>query len=236
MSFVIEKFEFVDVSFAFEGEDFILAHSNIQLPLGEIISLRGDRGSGRSTVLQMLAGLQTPTHGRMEINGLNLLDMSFDEFLPYRLKIGYTFDLGGLLSNRTIRENLLLPLNYHRICSPAQAQERVDYYLNKFGLQKAKDARPANVSGGVRKLACLIRSLLLEPEILLLDDLTVGISKPLVEEYCQCIYDLRRSGKNHTVIFSSYDEAFVHQIETASIYLEGGQLYRHPIEKKVANL
>ena len=78
--------------------------------------------------------------------------------------------------------------------------------------------------------------MLLEPEILLLDDLTVGLSKPLVEMFCESIEDLRKSGKNHTVIFSSYDEAFVKQIETASIYFESGQIYYHPIDKKVASL
>lgn len=236
MSYLIKSLEFKDVSFGFEGQDKILDNTSLKFPLGEIVSLRGDRGAGRSTLLQLLAGLQIPTHGQFEINGANVIDLNFEDFLPYRLKIGYSFDFGGLISNRTIKENLLLPLNYHQICSGIEAEERVFIYIEKFGLTKFKDLRPANVSGGIRKLTCLIRPLLLEPEILLLDDLTVGLSKPLVEIFCSAIDDLRKSGKNHTVIFSSYDEAFVQQIESASIYFESGQIYFHPLEKKAASL
>lgn len=236
MNFLINHIEFKDVSFAFEGEDKVLQNANFVFPMGEIISLRGERGAGRSTLLQLLAGLQVPTQGRIEFDGINVGDMNFDEFLPYRLKIGYAFDLGGLLSNRTIVENLLLPLNYHKLCSPQEAQERVNYYINKFSLQKAADVRPANVSGGVRKLACLIRVLLTEPELILLDDMTVGLSKPVIDTYCQCLDDLRRAGKAHTIIFSSYDEMFAGQFETASVYLESGQLYQHKVEKRAASL
>jgi len=236
MSFLINSIEFCDVSFCFESQDPILDHCSLVFPLGETISLRGDRGSGRSTLLQLLAGLQLPTYGQIKMNGINVSELNFEEFLPYRLKIGYTFDLGGLISNRTLVDNLLLPLDYHNICSPKEALERVHYYIDKFVLNKSKDMRPANVSGGVRKLTCLIRSLLLEPEILLLDDLTVGLSKPHVELFCNCLNDLKKAGKTHTVIFSSYDEGFVKQIETRSIYFESGQIYLHAVDKKVASL
>ena len=236
MSQLITSLEFKDISFCFDGEDDVLQNASFQFPMGEILSLRGERGAGRSTLLQLLAGLQVPTRGSFEIGGKNVVDMTFEEFLPYRLKIGYTFDLGGLLSNRTIRDNLLLPLNYHRLCTPTEAQERVDYYLQRFSLQKSKDLRPANVSGGVRKLACLIRALLVEPELLLLDDPTVGLSKPLVEDFCLCVEALRKNGHCHTVIFSSYDEGFASQWETLSVFLEGGQIYKHETEKRVANL
>jgi ABC-type multidrug transport system ATPase subunit len=236
MSFKINKVEFIDVSFAFDGEDRVLENTSFNFPLGEVVSLRGERGSGRSTLLQLLAGLQMPTQGRFEINGENVLDMRFDEFLPYRLKIGYTFDLGGLLSNRTIRDNLLLPLQYHKLCSAQEAVDRVDYYLERFSLMKSKDVRPANVSGSVRKLACLLRSLLIEPEVLLLDDLTVGLSRPVVEDYWGCLEELRKGGKNHTIIFSSYDESFAQQVETAVVYLEGCQLFQDQVEKRVASL
>lgn len=236
MSFLINRIEFCDVSFSFDNHDSILEHTNLVFPLGETISLRGDRGSGRSTLLQLLAGLQNPTFGQIKMNDISVSDLSFEEFLPYRLKIGYTFDLGGLMSNRTLVDNLLLPLDYHNICSPSEALDRVNYYIDKFSLSKSKDMRPANVSGGVRKLTCLIRSLLLEPEVLLLDDLTVGLSKPQVELFCGCMEDLKKSGKNHTVIFSSYDESFIQQIETTSIFFEGGQIYLHETNKKVVNL
>lgn len=236
MSYLINSIEFKDICFAHEGEDEVLQNASFRFPLCETISIRSERGAGRSTLLQILAGLLIPNRGSFEIDGRNVLEMNFDEFLPYRLKIGYAFDLGGLLSNRTINENLLLPLNYHKLCTPQEAQERVDFYLNKFSLQKFRDVRPASVSGGVRKLACLIRTLIMEPELLLLDDLTVGLSKPVVEEFCDCIENLRKAGKTHSVIFSSYDESFASQFETTSIFLEGGQLYQHQAEKRAASL
>lgn len=236
MNCLIKSIEFCDVSFGFENSDLVLERSSLAFPLGETISLRGDRGSGRSTLLQLLAGLQLPTMGQIKMNEINVSDLSFEEFLPYRLKIGYTFDLGGLISNRTIMDNLLLPLEYHNACSAKEARDRVDYYIDKFTLHKAKDVRPANVPGGIRKLTCLIRSLLMEPEVLLLDDLTVGLSKPQVDLFCDCMDDLRKAKKTHTVIFSSYDESFIRQIETSSIFFEGGQIYLHPVNREAVGL
>lgn len=236
MNYIIKSIEFHNVSFGFDNQDIILDNTSIKFPLGETISLRGDRGSGRSTLLQLLAGLLNPTQGYIDFNGQNITDFTFEEFLPYRLKIGYTFDLGGLISNRTLFDNLILPLDYHSICPPQEAKDRVNYYLDLFSLQKSKDMRPANVSGGVRKLTCLIRSLLLEPEVLLLDDLTVGLSKPQVELFLQCLSHLRNANKTHTVVFSSYDDAFVRQIESTSIYFESGQIFLRQLEKKVAHL
>lgn len=236
MNHIINSVEFKDVSFAFEGQDLILDKASLEFPLGEIISLKGNRGAGRSTLLQILAGIQMPNQGEFLINGRNVLDISFEDFLPYRLKIGYAFDLGGLISNKTLMENLLLPLTYHQVCPVAEAFDRVEYYVHKFGLQKSQNMRPANVSGGVRKLTCLVRSILLNPEILILDDPTVGLPRAVVDQYCETIFDLRRANENHTVIFSSYDDSFARQIETAALYLEEGQIYARRIEKEVANL
>lgn len=129
----------------------------------EIVVIRSTPGSGSSTLLQILAGLQIPTSGSYLINGIPVEKMSFEEFLPFRLRIGYGFGMGGLISNRTLFENLILPLNYHKICSQQEATNLVLTLMDRFELMKYKDLRIAYVSPSHRKITVLIRALIMKP-------------------------------------------------------------------------
>jgi ABC-type transporter Mla maintaining outer membrane lipid asymmetry ATPase subunit MlaF len=162
--------------------------------------------------------------------------MSFDEFLPNRLKIGYGFDIGGLISNRTVFDNLMLPLQYHNFLEYEQARDRVEYYLKYFNLTKFRDLRPAHVSGWVRKTTCLIRAIIHEPELLFLDDPSIGLTKEGQEIFIQCLNEKIKTGSLHTMVISSYDEAFIGRFEQNNIYIESGQIYADEIIKKVAQL
>lgn len=230
----INSLRFEGVSFWFENQEPLLKDVEIDFTLNTTNILRGDRGGGRSTLLQVLAGLQMPNQGSYEINGHNVLDMTFEEFLPYRLRIGYAFDLGGLLSNKSLYENLILPLNYHKICSIEEANHRVTDVFNRFNLLKFKDLRPAHVSGSIRRITCLIRSLILDPEILLLDDPTVGLSKEMQVIFTEYVQDRMRHAALHTLFVSSYEESFVSQFDHTDLYLEGAKLFMPSQEKKRA--
>lgn len=125
----------------------------------KIIWLQSSEGAGKSTVLQLMAGLLQPQQGKYLINNENVAEMSFEEFLPYRLSIGYSFDYGGLINNRTIFENIILPLVYHKILPYEEARLQVDGLLKRFELEKFRNQRPAHIPGRVRKVACLLKKL-----------------------------------------------------------------------------
>jgi ABC-type transporter Mla maintaining outer membrane lipid asymmetry ATPase subunit MlaF len=234
---IIKAMKFDGISFWYEGQEPLLHDVGIDFTMDTVNILRGDRGGGRTTLLQILAGLQIPNHGAYEINGQNVMEMTFEDFLPYRLRIGYAFDLGGLISNRTLFDNMMLPLSYHKICSSEQATKRVNTIFERFDLMKFKDLRPAHVSGSIRRITCLVRSLILDPEVLLLDDPTVGLSKETQKIFIEFIQDVMKSGSLHTLFVSSFEESFISQFDHTDLYLEGAKLFV-PVEeeKKAVNL
>jgi ABC-type transporter Mla maintaining outer membrane lipid asymmetry ATPase subunit MlaF len=234
---MINALKFDGISFWYDGQEPLLRDVEIDFKMNTVNVMRGDRGGGRSTLLQILAGLQMPNHGIYEINGLNVMDMTFEEFLPYRLRIGYAFDLGGLISNRTLFDNMLLPLNYHELCSSEDAVKQVKDVFERFDLMRFKDLRPAHVSGSIRRITCLVRSMVMDPEILLLDDPTVGLSKQTQKIFTEYIQEKIKKGSLHTLFVSTYEETFISEFDHTDLYLEGAKLFVPPGEdKKVANL
>lgn len=171
----IDTLELQNLSFEFEGPVSIFENVSFSLPKAKAVWIRSPGGRGKSTLLKILAGLLSPTSGRYLINGQNVSEMSFEDFLGYRLNIGYGFDMGGLLNNRTLAENLSLQLNYHKLVSPDEVTERVEMVTELFGMQQTRDQRPFAVPGSQRKLACVIRGLIHYPQVAILDEPLTGL-------------------------------------------------------------
>lgn len=221
----IEKMRFENLCFGFDGSDPILKNADFEFPENQICWIKSEEGQGKSTLLQLLAGLQMPVVGQYYINDVNIKEMTFEEFLPYRLRIGYSFDYGGLISNRSLRDNILLPLQYHRLIRYREAFKRVNELIEKFGFTKYASERPAHVPGRLRKLACLLRSLIHYPDLLVMDDPSVGLGIETTEIFHQLLLDLRQSGYLSHVMIVSYDEKFMKSLNPKIIHLSEGQLY-----------
>jgi phospholipid/cholesterol/gamma-HCH transport system ATP-binding protein len=244
MSALIKSLRFEKLTFHYEGQEPLLKNVDFEFPIGKreapcnvaagraldksqtrVAVIRGAQGAGSSTVMQILAGLLTPTLGSYLINGVPLENMSFEEFLPFRLRMGYGFDTGGLLSNRTLFENIILPLNYHKICSPQEAERRVLALMERFQLVNFKDLRIAYVSVSLRKMTVLIRSIIMDPEILFLDDPNIRISKESQQMYAELLRELINNGALHTIFIASLDESFFSYFDYNTVYLEEKQLF-----------
>jgi len=249
MSALIKSLHFEKLTFHYEGQEPLLKNVDFEFPVGkretqcnvaagraldkrctasrqtQVIAIRGAQGAGNSTVMQILAGLQTPTLGSYLINGVPVENMSFEEFLPFRLRMGYGFDTGGLLSNRTLFENLVLPLNYHKICSPQEAERRALTLMERFQLIDFKDLRIAYVSPSLRKMTVLIRSIIMDPEILFLDDPNIRISKEAQQMYAELLRELINNETLHTIFIASFEESFFSYFDYTTIYLEERQLF-----------
>lgn len=234
----IESFKFEGVSFTHEGQDPVLMNAEFEFPMNQTIWIKADEGAGKSSLLQILAGLQLPQSGKFLINGENVMDMTFEEFLPYRMQIGYAFDYGGLINNKTLFENLMLPLLYHKILPPDQAAERVNEMIKHFDIGKYANERPAHVPGRVRKLTCLMRPLVLKPQVLLADDSSVGLGQDSVYAFVEYIDKLRQEGSLKHVFMTSYDEKFMSLFDYQIVHLDDGQLYFQEVapEKRVVHL
>ncbi len=233
-----ESLRFEDLCFQHEGESPLFEHVDFSFPMNETIWVRANSGAGRSTLLQLIAGLLVPQKGKYFINEMNVADMSFEEFLPYRLKIGYGFDLGGVLHNRTLLENITLPLLYHKICGKNEADERAMELIQKMSIQKFANQRPSAVPGGVRKITCLIRSIIMEPELLLLDDPSVGLGQDQSLKFFDCVEEIKQKNALKHIFISSFDDKLMSCVPHREIFIESGMIYQDVAEgeKKAVSL
>ena len=156
--------EVKDVSYAYHtksGETPALSHISFSVEKGEFLAIVGPSGCGKSTLLDMLCGLLTPEEGEILLNGKPLSESVTN--------IGYMLQKDHLFEWRTIYSNVLLGLEIQKKNSP-NAREKVNHLLADYGLDKFRESRPSQLSGGMRQRAALIRTLALEPDLLLLDE------------------------------------------------------------------
>ena len=235
----IQSLKFEGLVFGFESQDPLFDKVDFDFPMNQTVWARASSGEGRSSLLQLMAGLQSPSFGKYIINDQNVSEMSFEEFLPYRLNIGYGFDFGGLIHNRSLLENVTLPLVYHKMMTDEEAQEKMRGYFNFLGAGKFMDQKPSMVPGGIRKLTCLVRALATSPEVLLLDDPSVGLGQETILKYFDLVQELRAQGKCQHIFISSFDEKLMSCLDHTEIFIEEGQIYKDLTEenqKKVVSL
>lgn len=144
-----------------DGEIPALSHISFYIEEGEFVSLVGPSGCGKSTILNLIAGLLRPETGTITIQGTPLAQS--------QLPLGYMLQKDHLFEWRTIYENVILGLEIQKKMTPDRLS-RVNQLLEDYGLVDFKQARPSQLSGGMRQRAALIRTLALEPSLLLLDE------------------------------------------------------------------
>ena len=144
-----------------EGETPALIDISFALNKGEFVSIVGPSGCGKSTLLSLIAGLITPEKGLIKINGKYLRESTTN--------VGYMLQHDELFEWRTIYNNVVLGLEVQHMLT-ARTRQRAHELLNVYGLSQFENARPSELSGGMRQRAALIRTLVLEPALLLLDE------------------------------------------------------------------
>ncbi|MCM2281392.1 MAG: ATP-binding cassette domain-containing protein [Bdellovibrionaceae bacterium] len=239
----IESLTLKNMAFGYDGAAPLFEDVTFDLPCGGNTMVTGPSGMGKSALLKILAGLLSPKSGSYFINGQDVCQMSFEEFLPFRKRIGYGFDLGGLLANRTLWDNLMLPLQYHGELPLPEAEERVAYLMDHFQLLRFKDRRPASVSGASRKATVVARTFVMRPSMLIFDDPFVGMDRDTVRAFLGLLEEHRTKHGLEHVFFTSRGESASLELATQMIRVEHGKLTwedrsddaRHAGGRKVAN-
>lgn len=137
-----------------EGETLALSHLSFSMSKGEFISIVGPSGCGKSTLLSLISGLLKPEEGTVELHGKLM---------------GYMLQKDHLLEWRTIYKNIVLGLEIRHLLT-SETKQKVQNYLEQYGLADFANAKPSELSGGMRQRVALIRTLILEPDLLLLDE------------------------------------------------------------------
>lgn len=155
-----------------------VVHENVSLSVqrGEIFALVGGSGCGKSTMLREIIQLQRPESGSIKVFGHDVWQMSEEQSLSLRHRLGVMFERGALFSALTVTENVGLPLREHTKLSNELIDEIAAIKIALTGLPaSAGDKYPAELSGGMRKRAALARAIALDPELLFLDEPTAGL-------------------------------------------------------------
>lgn len=221
---IIETLAFNDMTFGYDGHAPLFEGVTFTLPSRGSTLIAGMSGSGKSALLKILSGLLTPKAGSYFMNGHDVCRMSFEEFLPFRKRIGYGFDYGGLLANRTLWDNMMLPLQYHNEVEYDAADARVRELMGLFNLLPFKDRRPAAVSGALRKATSIARAFVMKPAVLILDDPFVGLDRTAIERLFELVHTHRdRHGLEH-VFFTSRGESVSYKLADQIVTIENARL------------
>ena len=208
----IKSIAFKELGFSYQLPEKVFSGLSFEFPANEVLYLQGPRGSGKNTLIRLLLGLNSPTEGEYLINEKCVNDYSYRELDPFRLNMGYSFDVGGLINNLSLYENFKLLLDYHDFLPPAQ---RTDYLLNmmkNFHLEEQKHLRPALISSSARKAAAVLRAFLLRPEMIILNDPTQAMSMEHIRPLIDLIKEHQQEHNLKYVIISSDDTGLINQL------------------------
>ena len=203
--------EFKNVYKSFNG---ILVHNGINLSIleGEIISLLGGSGSGKSVLLKELIGLMKPDKGDILVLDNNVTQMNEEALIELREHIGMLFQGAALFDSLTVFENIAYPLREHLKLTEKEIQERVAEKLQVVGLSGIEKKMPDELSGGMKKRVGLARAIATEPEIILYDEPTTGLDPMTAQRINDLIIELQRK-LGITTIVVTHD---LHCVKTVS--------------------
>jgi len=187
------------------GEQKAVDDLNLSIYPGEIFGLLGPNGAGKSTTILMLLGLSEPTSGKVSVCGLDSVRQSIE----VKRKVGYLPDDVGFYEDRTGFENLMYTARLNRL-SEREARERAEKWLSRVGLSEARDKPVGAYSRGMRQRLGLADVLMKEPDVMILDEPTLGLDPEGMRQLLDLIRTLSRE-RNMTVLLSSHH---LHQVQS----------------------
>jgi phospholipid/cholesterol/gamma-HCH transport system ATP-binding protein len=165
------------------------------------LAVLGRSGTGKSVLLRIIIGLETPDSGSVRIHGQDIAGLPLDRMSAIRMKMGFLFQHAALYDSLTVAGNVAFPLEHHRKdLSRSERNERVKQLLAEVGLEDGFDRMPSDISGGMQKRVGLARALALEPEILLLDEPTAGLDPISSGEIDDLILKLQKERQMASIV------------------------------------
>jgi len=207
------------------GDTLIRAVDGVTLTVqaGEFVALLGSSGSGKSSVLNLIAGLDRPTSGNVLVQQRNLADLSREELAKYRLHtVGMVFQSFNLIASMTLAENVELPMRFAEV-DRGQRDSLASEALARVGLQGRMKHRPSELSGGEQQRAALARALINHPQLLLADEPTGNLDSRTGTEIMNMVREFNQQ-LGMTVIMVTHERALAERYAQRLIYLADGKL------------
>lgn len=245
------------------GDVEVLKGINITINRGDIVAVIGPSGSGKSTFLRCLNCMEDPTGGSIIFNGVDIADMKVD-INQHRRHMGMVFQHFNLFNNMTVLDNIMMAPLYLR-CKDLKKAKRANFFkkektpitqtkeqikkevreqamnlLKKIGLEDKADVYPSTLSGGQKQRIAIVRSLAMNPDVILFDEPTSALDPEMVGEVLELMRELAKEGM--TMVVVTHEMGFAREVANRVVFIDEGrikeentpeELFSHPKDERL---
>ena len=212
------------------GTNSVLNGIDLDIAEGTVVSLIGPSGSGKSTLLRCINLLEPIDDGEIFLDGTDISVPGFDAN-PVRRRIGMVFQNFNLFPHMSVQDNITLSPIRTLGVNTAVARAKAAELLERFGLAGKLNAFPDQLSGGQQQRVAIVRALAIEPEVLLLDEITSSLDPELVGEVLDVVRELKTSGM--TLVLATHEMGFARDISDLVCVLDGGNIIEQGVPGQV---
>lgn len=222
------------------GDLTVLDNISVKIAQGEKVVIIGPSGSGKSTFLRCLNCMEDPTAGQVIFDGVDIADLHVD-INVHRRKMGMVFQQFNLFNNKTVLENITLAPVYVAMKERRKtgrskqeiketARQNALQLLERIGLADKADVYPSTLSGGQKQRVAIVRSMAMNPKVILFDEPTSALDPEMVGEVLDLMKELARGGM--TMVVVTHEMGFAREVGTRLLFMDGGHILedRNPVE------
>lgn len=201
------------------GDNVVLNDISVNIEKGEQVAIIGSSGSGKSTFLRCLNLLEKPTSGEIYFGNECITDPKCNVNLVRR-KMGMVFQHFNLFPHLSVLDNITLAPIHHKLMTKEEAEEKAYHLLNLVGLPDKASAYPVQLSGGQKQRIAIVRSLAMNPEVMLFDEPTSALDPEMVGEVLQVIKELAKTGM--TILIVTHEMNFAREVASRIMFVDSG--------------
>ncbi|QIO05539.1 amino acid ABC transporter ATP-binding protein [Acinetobacter shaoyimingii] len=203
------------------GDTQILKGINLNVSQGEVVVILGPSGCGKSTLLRCINGLEQIQAGEIRLEGVGVLGRDV-EWTKVRQDVGMVFQNYELFGHMNVIDNILLGPVQAQKRQRAEAEQVADALLKRVGLYDRKLDYPRNLSGGQKQRIAIVRSLVMQPKVILLDEITAALDPEMVREVLDVVLGLAQEGM--TMLIVTHEMGFAQKVADRIIFMDKGNI------------
>ena len=205
----------------FYGTHEVLKDINLEVAKSEVVVILGPSGCGKSTLLRCINGLESIASGAIYIDGTKI-DKDFKEWIKIRQKVGMVFQSYELFEHLSVEENILLAPMKAQARPKDEVLKEAKFWLEKVGLEHKIHAYPKELSGGQKQRIAIVRSLCMNPDLMLFDEVTAALDPEIVREVLDVMLNLAREGM--TMLIVTHEMGFARSVADRVVFMDDGQI------------